>query len=98
MSSSHEIEGSSNSSSINSGIRGLDAMLDGAFPQGKVVLVLGEPGAGKTIFSSQFLHFGATKQKEKNIFIGMNEVRHRFFDEMRAIGMDFDSLEKSGMF
>jgi KaiC/GvpD/RAD55 family RecA-like ATPase len=28
----------------------------------------------------------------------MNEVRHRFFNEMRTIGMDFDSLEKSEMF
>jgi circadian clock protein KaiC len=28
----------------------------------------------------------------------MNEVRHRFFNEMRTIGMDFDSLEKSGTF
>jgi circadian clock protein KaiC len=98
MSSSHEIEGSSNSSSLNSGIRGLDAMLDGAFPQGKVILVLGEPGAGKTIFCSQFLHYGATEKNEKSIFIGMNELQHRFFNEMRTIGMDFDSLEKSGMF
>ncbi len=28
----------------------------------------------------------------------MNEQRHRFINEMRTIGMDFDSLEKSGMF
>jgi circadian clock protein KaiC len=98
MSSSHEIEGSSNSSSLNSGIRGLDAMLDGAFPQGKVILLLGEPGAGKTIFCSQFLHYGATEKKEKSTFIGMNELQHRFFNEMHTIGMDFDSLEKSGMF
>jgi KaiC/GvpD/RAD55 family RecA-like ATPase len=65
MSSSHEIEGSSNSSSLNSGIPGLDAMLDGAFPQPKVILVLGEPGAGKTILCSQFLHYGATEKKRR---------------------------------
>jgi KaiC/GvpD/RAD55 family RecA-like ATPase len=63
MASSHKVEDSSNSSSLNSGIRGLDAMLDGAFPQGKLILVLGEPGAGKTIICSQFLHYGATEKK-----------------------------------
>ncbi len=67
MSSSHEIERSSNSdsSSLNSGIRGLDTMLDGTFPQGKVILVLGEPGSGKTIFCSQFLHYGVTEKMKR---------------------------------
>jgi len=34
---------------VSSGIAGLDTLLDGGFPEGKVVLVLGEPGTGKTI-------------------------------------------------
>jgi hypothetical protein len=27
------------------------------------------------------------------MFIGMNEPKARFIDEMRAVGMDFESLE-----
>ena len=40
------------SSRVKSGIPGLDPLLDGGFPAGKVVLILGEPGTGKTILCS----------------------------------------------
>ncbi len=57
---------------VSSGISGLDALLDGGFPEGKVILVLGEPGTGKTILASQFLHFGANNAGEKGVYFGMN--------------------------
>jgi KaiC/GvpD/RAD55 family RecA-like ATPase len=73
-------------------------MLDGGFNNGRVVLVLGEPGTGKTILCSQFLYSGATQQNEKGVFIGMNEPKPRFMSEMRNLGMDFAKLEKEGKF
>ncbi len=84
---------------LESGVPGLDSMLGGGFPEGRVILVLGEPGTGKTILSSQFLYAGASKKSadrsnlEKSMFIGMNEPKARFIDEMQAVGMDFKSLE-----
>jgi circadian clock protein KaiC len=72
-------------------------MLDGGFHRGRVILVLGEPGTGKTIICSQFLHHGASNG-ENSMFIGMNEPRSRFMKEMFAIGMDFEKLEKDGKF
>ncbi len=83
---------------LETGISGLDSMLDGGFNEGRVVLVLGEPGSGKTILCSQYLFHGATKENEKSIFIGMNEPKSRFMLEMAGLGMDFDKLEKSGAF
>jgi circadian clock protein KaiC len=83
---------------LETGISGLDTMLDGGFNQGRVVLVLGEPGSGKTILCSQYLYHGATQMNEKSIFIGMNEQKSRFFQEMSGLGMDFDKLEKTGAF
>jgi circadian clock protein KaiC len=83
---------------VSSGITGLDTLLDGGFPEGKVVLVLGEPGTGKTILVSQFLHHGATGQGDKGVYIGMNEPKTRFTAEMMSLGMDFSKLERDSKF
>lgn len=82
---------------LGSGLPGLDTMLDGGFNRGRVVLVLGEPGTGKTIICSQFLHHGAL-QGENSMFIGMNEPKSRFMKEMLNLGMDFAKLEAEGKF
>ncbi|SRR5579875_74018 len=84
---------------LKTGVAGLDFMLDGGFNEGRVVLVLGEPGTGKTVLCSQFLHFGATQGEiQKGVFIGMNEPKPRFYAEMKALGMDFSKLESEGKF
>lgn len=85
-------------SKVSSGISGLDSILKGGLPEGRVVLVLGEPGAGKTILSSQFLYHGATEAKENVLFVGMNEPKARFMAEMGEFGMDFGKLASDGTF
>jgi circadian clock protein KaiC len=82
---------------LSSGLPGLDTMLDGGFNKGRVILILGEPGTGKTIICSQWLHEGAAKG-ENSMFIGMNEPKSRFLKEMLALGMDFAKLEGDGKF
>src|SRR5438067_13261756 len=73
-------------------------MLGGGIPEGRVVLVLGEPGTGKTILCSQYLHWGATERNENGVFIGMNEPKSRLMTEMRDLGMDLASLDKKRQF
>jgi circadian clock protein KaiC len=85
-------------SRVESGIPGLDSLLDGGLPGGKVVLILGEPGTGKTILSSQYLHWGAARRNEKGVYVGLNEPKPRFMAEMAALGMDFPQLEKDNKF
>src|SRR5712691_10420665 len=89
---------SSSGNKLATGIAGLDSILDGGFSEGRVILVLGEPGTGKTILCSQYLYFGATQKNEKGLFIGMNEPKPKFATEMAALGMDFERLEKTGTF
>ncbi|MDA4129092.1 MAG: hypothetical protein OK422_06540 [Thaumarchaeota archaeon] len=99
MASREEKSGSSGSAGkLGSGIQGLDVLLEGGFNAGRVVLVLGEPGTGKTILCSQFLHYGVTQKDEKGVFIGINESKSRFLSEMLELGMDFAKLEKDGKF
>jgi circadian clock protein KaiC len=83
---------------LSSGLSGLDTMLDGGFNKGRVVLILGEPGTGKTIICSQYLHKGASELGENSMFIGMNEPKSRFMKEMMNLGMDFAKLEDQGKF
>lgn len=80
------------------GIPGLDEILGGGFPQGRVILVLGEPGAGKTILCSQFLSNGIYKFGENGLFVSMEEGRGHYGREMSAFGWDFATAEKEGKY
>jgi KaiC/GvpD/RAD55 family RecA-like ATPase len=83
---------------VETGIAGFDSMLRGGFPEGRMILVTGGPGTGKTIFCSQFLHHGATKQEEKTIYISLDETKSHFFEEMLAFGWNFRELEQDNRF
>ncbi|MGO8805020.1 MAG: ATPase domain-containing protein [Candidatus Bathyarchaeia archaeon] len=80
------------------GIQGLDELISGGFPQKRVVLVIGGPGAGKTIFASQFLYKGITEYNENGVFISLDEGKNHFFAEMEKFGWDFKKAEQDGKF
>ncbi len=80
------------------GIPGLDEILGGGFPQGRVLLVLGEPGAGKTIMSSQFLFNGLEKFGENGLFVSLEEAKAHYLREMDSFGWNFAAAEKEGKF
>jgi len=63
-----------------------------------VLLILGEPGAGKTILCSQFLVNGVTKFGENGLFVSMEEGKGHYIREMSAFGWDLASAEKEGKF
>ncbi len=83
---------------MESGITGLDMMLRGGFPEGRMILITGGPGTGKTIFCAQFLHFGATEEGEKAVYISLDETKFHFIEEMLTFDWDFKNLEQDGMF
>jgi KaiC/GvpD/RAD55 family RecA-like ATPase len=83
---------------VETGITGLDSMLRGGVPEGRMVLVMGGPGTGKTIFGSQFLYYGATKQQEKTLYISLDESKPHFMEEMLTFGWDFEKLEREKKF
>ena len=80
-----------------SGIPGLDEILGGGFPQGSIILVLGEPGAGKTLLCSQYLANGI-KFGESGLFVSLEDRKDRIWGEMNAFGVDLEVAEKSGKF
>jgi KaiC/GvpD/RAD55 family RecA-like ATPase len=80
------------------GIAGLDEILGGGFPQGRVLLVLGEPGAGKTILCSQYLANGINKFGENALFVSLEESKPHYSREMSAFEWDLEGAEKTGKF
>ncbi|MEM0449191.1 MAG: KaiC domain-containing protein [Methanomassiliicoccales archaeon] len=72
---------------VKTGIDGLDEMLEGGFPKGHTVVVMGSFGTGKTTFGLQFLNQGL-KQGEKGIYISLEEDDRSILDDAMAFGWD----------
>lgn len=83
---------------INTGIGGLDELIGGGFPEGRVILIIGGPGTGKTIMCSQFLYKGVKESQENGIFVSLDESKEHFYSEMQQFGWDFRKAEDAGKF
>ena len=83
---------------VSTGIEGFDALVEGGLPRGSLVLIAGNPGAGKTSFSAKYLYHGATKYDEPGIYVSFAENREAFFANSARMNMDFEALEKQHKF
>ncbi len=80
------------------GVEGLDELISGGFPRGRIILVVGGPGAGKTILASQFLYKGISQYNENGILVSLDEGKNHFYSEMLKFGWDFKKAEDEGKF
>lgn len=80
------------------GITGLDELLGGGIPTGRAVLVLGEPGAGKTTLCSQFLANGYSKFGENGVYVSLEENKIHLYREMARCGINFAEAERNNQF
>lgn len=83
---------------VSTGIAGFDALVEGGIPRGSLVLLAGNPGAGKTSFSARYLYYGATRLDEPGIYVSFAESRDTFCANAKRMGMDFEPLEKQHKF
>ena len=81
---------------VETGIEGLDTMLNGGFLPESMVLVRGAPGTGKTSLALQFLIHGATKQNEPGLFISFEEFPESLYRDAESLGWNLHKLEASG--
>ena len=75
-----------------------ESVVKGGFQDGSLILLAGEPGTGKTIFSSQIIYSTMKKNKDKCIYVSFSESKSDYFREMSSLGMDFGKLETAGLF
>ncbi|MFQ6009751.1 MAG: RAD55 family ATPase [Candidatus Aenigmatarchaeota archaeon] len=72
---------------VDTGIRGLNKLLNGGFLPGKVILVSGVTGTGKTTLAMQFVHAG-TQKGENGLFITLEQNKKKMTNDMLSVGMD----------
>lgn len=80
------------------GIDGFDAMTGGGLPRSRSTLVIGAPGAGKTIFALQSLVNGARRQREPGIFVAFEEHARHIRENAAGFGWDLSALEEESLF
>ncbi len=83
---------------VSSGISELDKILGGGYYEGSLILVCGNPGTGKTIFSTQFLFEGTKDHGERRMYVSFAEGAEHYYRNMAPLGLDMKSLADKGQF
>lgn len=72
---------------ISSGIAGLDSILNGGFILGRMYLVRGSPGTGKSLLGQHFLAEGLAND-ETVVYIHGEETKQDIINNSRQLGID----------
>ena len=89
-----ELRGYMRMERVSTGVRELDALLQGGIPRGFLVAVAGEPGTGKTILCLHFIWQGIL-EGDKAIYVTTEESRESVVRQAEVLGMRMgDALEE----
>jgi circadian clock protein KaiC len=82
---------------LETGITGFDVISEGGLPKGRVTLVAGTAGSGKTILALQFLVEGA-KRGEAGVFVTFEDQPAELRANVLGFGWDLEALRGDGLF
>jgi len=74
------------------GIQGFDQITDGGLPQGRITLIVGGPGTGKTLFAMQFLVNGVRMYNEPGVFVAFEETKKKLAQNTASLGFKINEL------
>ncbi len=75
-------------------IKGLDEITGGGLPKGRLTLVCGGAGCGKTLFAMEFIVKGASNYNEPGVFISFEETEDELISNVASLGFDLKKLIK----
>lgn len=78
---------------LPTGIPEFDLVLRGGLAKGRVHLLEGEPGTGKTTIAMQFLLEGTKRQGARSLYISMSESVEELRSSAASHGWDLDPIE-----
>lgn len=73
---------------VETGIGGLDNLINGGLPKHSTTLVSGPPGSGKSILCFQFLYEGI-QHGEKGLFLTLDKKTDGLLIQAKELGIDF---------
>jgi len=76
-------------------IKGLDELIEGGFPDGSIILLLGNPGTGIETFAQQILYLRALRAGKVAYFTIERSPRD-IKEDMAIFGWDLNPLEEAG--
>lgn len=71
-----------NEERVSTGDQNLDLLIQGGFPRGSLILLAGNPGVGKTVFSANFICKGVREFNESGIYVSLAEDKETFYDNI----------------
>jgi circadian clock protein KaiC len=79
---------------VPTGIQGLDEVTGGGLPKGRVTLVCGRAGSGKSLLAMEFLVHGALEYGEPGVCINFEETEEKLTANVASLGFDLRDLSK----
>lgn len=79
---------------LHTGVQNFDRLLGGGVPEGEMILVKGEPGAGKSNLGLEFLYRGA-KKGQKGLYVSFQETKDEVL-RVNTFDWDFEGQVESG--
>jgi circadian clock protein KaiC len=76
------------------GITGFDEITGGGLPAGRPSLICGDAGAGKTLFSIEFIVRGAMQYGEPGVIMAFEEKAEDLETNVASLGFDLKKLQK----
>jgi circadian clock protein KaiC len=80
------------------GIAGLDEITRGGLPEGRVTVVMGGAGCGKTVLALQTLVNAARHLREPGIFVAFEENARQIVRNAASFGWNLPELERKKLF
>lgn len=79
------------------GINGFDEITQGGLPSHRPTLICGDAGAGKTLFSIEFIVQGALQYNEPGVILAFEEKSEDLETNVASLGINLKKLQKDGL-
>lgn len=80
---------------LSTGVRELDALIDGGYPKSRTVLITGGPGVGKTIIALQFMD-RVCAEGLRCLYLATEETPEELRLQATQLGIPADGYEEKG--